>query len=101
MNEKEQWDKMWEDFERRVNELKEELERLSTEFTQRVKGDGSPPLRKKQLHQGRLIWGLILVGAGLFWWMKNMGWIDINFPWVQAALIAIGLHLILTSKRSS
>ncbi|MFN3820757.1 MAG: hypothetical protein ACK4OO_00365 [bacterium] len=92
------FEKRLDELGQRMRELSEELEKRFSEVWERFQSERVENGPHKRFHQGRFFWGIIFILAGFFWWAQKMGWINFNFPWVQAALIFIGIHLILTSR---
>lgn len=92
------FERRFDELGQRMRELSEDLERRFKEIWERFERGEETKSPHKRVHQGRLFWGIILILAGFFWWAQKMGWINFSFPWVQAALIFIGIHLILTSR---
>ncbi len=41
------------------------------------------------------LFGLLLLAIGVFYFAKELGWIEIAFPFWPSALIALGLYFLL------
>jgi fatty acid desaturase len=43
----------------------------------------------------RLFWPIAMIGFGLVWLAKDMGWLDRDIPWFPLFLIVCGVYLII------
>lgn len=99
----------WEDrLEKRIEEIEKRMEswgrtmeekgqkfgkNIEKEVEQFTKDFGHKH-HKKHGH----FWGFVLIGFGLVWLGRNMGWFYFDIPWFPLMLIAGGIYMIVTHR---
>jgi len=103
----------FERLEQRLDAAGRRIEELADKISQRVEtriNDGVNRAEAKLKNDddedasdlgnyGRVFWGLAFVVAGSIWLGNQMGWFDLDIPLGAAAIILIGLYLIVSHRR--
>jgi len=100
-------EKRIEAFEKRIEDLAEKLgQRVEEKIGENLDNAEVTFKRKFELNDscnrgnsGRIFWGLAFVAAGTIWLGNQVGWFDIDVPLGAAAIILIGLYMIVSSRR--
>ncbi|RJP73680.1 MAG: hypothetical protein C4524_14280 [Candidatus Zixiibacteriota bacterium] len=94
-----------EDLERRVEDivarLEKRIEDLEKSLDQRFSASGSPlpPLTPPHRRsRDNSFWGIALLVVGLILLANHFDWFYFEIPWIPAALIILGLYLILENR---
>lgn len=92
-----------EDLEKKLDEavlrLEKRLEDMGRDLEARFSGGSTPPAERRT-HRGKdsPFWGTLLVVLGFILLANHFDWFHLNIPILPAALIVLGLFLVIENK---
>ncbi|MFH0766323.1 MAG: DUF5668 domain-containing protein [Calditrichota bacterium] len=84
----------------RIEEIAKRLEEVGRSLGDHLEEHlQRPHIHPRRREHDRLFWGLALIIAGGIWLGDRVGWFNLDLPFWPTALIALGLYMIVTSRR--
>jgi hypothetical protein len=88
------------ELERKIEAFNRKLEEVGEKIGQRIELKIEDKGRYGRHHERtRIFWGLAFIIGGFIWLGNQMDWFDLHLPIAAAALILIGIYLIVFARR--